>query len=201
MAHYFETPAEGQENPRTVVLNVDERELRLRTEGGVFSLVRLDPGTGVLLDVVPPPAPRGDLLDLGCGYGPIALTMAVLSPEATVWAVDVNERARELCERNAAEAGLSNVRVRHPEEVPEGVRFATIWSNPPIRVGKEPMHEILRLWLGRLAAGGQAFMVVQRHLGSDSLHRWLEKEGWPTSRLASRKGFRILRSEASSSVH
>jgi 16S rRNA (guanine1207-N2)-methyltransferase len=193
MPHYFENPAEGPDDPRIVVLNVNQRDLRLRTGTGVFSRVRLDPGTSVLLDAVPPPAGEGDLLDLGCGYGPIALTMAVLSPRATVWAVDVNERARELCEQNAAAAGLGNVRVCGPEDVPAGVRFATIWSDPPIRVGKEPLHAMLQHWLGRLAGGGEAFLVVQRHLGSDSLQRWLEEQGWPTSRLGSRKGFRILR--------
>jgi 16S rRNA (guanine1207-N2)-methyltransferase len=192
--HYFETPAGERGEPRSIQLTVDGRTLALETEAGVFSRTRLDPGTSVLLETVPPSPQHGHLLDLGCGYGPIALTMAALAPRATVWAVDVNERARGLCERNAARNRLRNVRVRAPEDVPEDARFAAIWSNPPIRVGKTALHEMLVTWLDRLAPDGEAYLVVQRHLGSDSLQRWLEDRGWPTVRIASRKGFRVLRS-------
>jgi 16S rRNA (guanine1207-N2)-methyltransferase len=194
--HYFETPTGDRKDPRRVELTVPGRTLTLETETGVFSRARLDPGTGVLLEVAPPPAQEGHLLDLGCGYGPIGLTMAALAPGATVWAVDVNQRARELCERNAARNRLGNVRVRAPDEVPAGARMAAIWSNPPIRVGKLALHEMLATWLDRLAPGGEAYLVVQRHLGSDSLQRWLEERGWPTARIASRKGFRVLRCQA-----
>jgi 16S rRNA (guanine1207-N2)-methyltransferase len=193
MTHYFEAPAGEPGAARTVQLEVGDRELSLQTEAGTFSRRRLDLGTAVLLDSVPPPAPIGQLLDLGCGYGPLALTMAVLSPQATVWGVDVNPRARELCERNASMADLGNVVVRSPEVVPEDVKFATIWSNPPIRAGKQVLHQMLELWLDRLAPEAEAFLVVQRNLGSDSLQRWLNEQGWPAERLASRKGFRILR--------
>ena len=199
VSHYFETPAQGSDDPRLVTLKVGERQLRLRTGVGVFSRSRLDPGTAVLLEIAPPPPPEGDLLDLGSGYGPIALTIAALSPNATVWAVDVNERARELAAQNAATAGLTNVRVRPPDGIPDEVRFQAIWSNPPIRVGKEAMHALLARWFSRLAPEGEALLVVQRYLGSDSLHRWLEEEGWPTTRIGSRRGFRVLRSRARAS--
>lgn len=190
---YFETPAGLREDARTVELVVAGRRLSLRTEAGVFSRARLDMGTAVLLDLAPPPPSEGDLLDLGSGYGPIAVTMASLAPGATVWAVEVNERARELAARNALAARLDNVRAVAPDEVPEDVRFATIWSNPPIRIGKEPLHSLLTTWLDRLRPDGAAYLVVQRHLGSDSLHRWLEDEGHRTERIGSRKGFRVLR--------
>lgn len=195
MAHYFDTP-EGADDPRWVTLQVGDRQLRLRTGVGVFSRARIDPGSAVLLDLAPPPPTEGDLLDIGCGYGPLALTMAALSPKATVWAVDINERARELAAQNAAAAGLTNVLVRAPDAVPEDVSFGAIWSNPPIRVGKEALHALLTRWLSRLAPDGEALLVVQRYLGSDSLHRWLEQQGWPTTRIGSRRGFRVLRSTA-----
>lgn len=140
----------------------------------------------------PPPAASGDLLDLGCGYGPLALALARRSPGATIWAVDVNRRARALTTANAAAAGLANVRVCAPDEVPGGVRFATIWSNPPIRIGKNALHDLLRTWLGRLAPDGAAILVVQKHLGADSLARWLDEQGHPTTRLRSRAGYRLL---------
>jgi 16S rRNA (guanine1207-N2)-methyltransferase len=196
MAHYFETPSPGARAPGRVLLTVAGRVLDLATDTGVFSRAQLDPGTSVLLDVAPPPPAAGDLLDVGCGYGPIALSMAVQSPASVVWAVDVNERARALCAANAAAAGAANVHVRHPDEVPAAVRFARIASNPPIRVGKEALHELLRRWLGRLQPDGEAFLVVQKHLGSDSLQRWLIEQGWPTERIASRRAFRVLRCTA-----
>jgi 16S rRNA (guanine1207-N2)-methyltransferase len=192
VGHYFETPADLPPDPRTVELLVGGRRLALRTDPGVFSRARLDPGTAVLLETAPPPPPTGALLDIGCGYGPIALTMAALAPNATVWAIDVNRRARELCAANAAAERLGNVHVAAPDEVPPDIRFDAIWSNPPIRIGKDALHALLRTWLGRLAPDGEALLVVQRHLGSDSLHRWLQAEGWPTRRIASRKGFRVL---------
>jgi 16S rRNA (guanine1207-N2)-methyltransferase len=158
----------------------------------VFARDSVDPGTKLLLLDAPPPAPAGDLLDLGCGYGPIAVTMARRSPEATVWAVDTNRRARELTAANAAAAGAGNVRVAAPDDVPPEVRFATIWSNPPIRIGKQALHDLLQEWLGRLAPDGRAVLVVQKHLGADSLNRWLDENGFPTSRLRARTGYRLL---------
>jgi 16S rRNA (guanine1207-N2)-methyltransferase len=133
-----------------------------------------------------------ELLDLGCGYGPIACSLAVRSPGSRVWAVDVNERALALCSSNAASAGLDNVVVSTPDDMPDDVTFNAIWSNPPIRIGKAALHDLLSTWLDRLAPGGTAHLVVQRHLGSDSLARWLTDEGWDTHRRASRKGFRLL---------
>ena len=134
-----------------------------------------------------------DLLDLGCGYGPIAITLARRAPDATVWAVDVNERARALTVENAAAAGVADrVRVCSPDDVPAAVRFGSVWSNPPIRVGKAALHELLATWLARLARGGDAWLVVQKHLGSDSLADWLRGEGYAVERVRSRVGYRIL---------
>ena len=131
-------------------------------------------------------------MDLGCGYGPIGCTLAARSPGATVWAVDVNERARALTRANADALGLGNVLVAAPEEVPDGLIVDLLWSNPPIRIGKAALHELLRTWLGRLAPTGTALVVVQKHLGADSLQRWLHQEGWRAERLGSRAGYRLL---------
>jgi len=174
--------------------------MELVTDSGVFSGDRVDAGTKLLLLEAPDPPPTGDLLDLGCGYGPIALTLAHRSPAATLWAVDVNERAVALCAENARALGRSNVRAiagATPEAAaanglaPE-VRFAAIYSTPPIHIGKPALHQLLAGWLALLAPGGVAHLVIQKHLGSDSLARWLTEAGWPTTRLASRSGYRIL---------
>ena len=193
--HYFATPA-GQAHRRTLQVQIAGREVDVVTADGVFSGDRLDLGTRVLLRGVPAPPEDGDLLDLGCGWGPIALTLASLSPRARVWAVDVNERALDLTRENAARLRLPEIRAVTPDQVPDDVRFAAIWSNPPIRVGKEELHALLNRWLPRLAADGEAFLVVQRHLGADSLHRWLAAtlgDGFTVERAGSAKGYRLLR--------
>lgn len=196
MPHYFDTNPVGRHRRRQVDVVCGGRTLHLTTDAGVFAAEHLDPGTRELLAAAADPAPAGHLLDLGCGYGAIALSLAVRSPTATVWAVDVNARARELTAGNAVDADLPNVIVRAPEEVPPDVRFTTIWSNPPIRIGKAALHDLLRSWLGRLAPAGKATLVVARNLGADTLQRWLVDAGWPTTRLASRRGFRVFESHA-----
>jgi 16S rRNA (guanine1207-N2)-methyltransferase len=193
--HYFSAQPSVGERRREVEFTAGGREYALVTAGGVFSADRLDPGTAVLLRKAPLPVAgaAGPFLDLGCGYGPIACVLAAAAPRATVYAVDVNERARVLAAENAARLGAANVRVAAPAEVPAEVRFAEIWSNPPIRIGKAELHAMLDGWLGRLAPGGVAWLVVARHLGGDSLQRWLEEGGHRVERHASQKGYRILK--------
>jgi 16S rRNA (guanine1207-N2)-methyltransferase len=190
--YFAERPAAGH-RPGLVHVVLPDVHLALRTDAGVFSAGRLDPGTRVLLDTAPPPPARGDLLDLGCGYGPLALVLASRAPQAVVWATDVNERALELCRANAAGAGLTGVRCVPPDDPALPGRFDLIWSNPPIRIGKAALHELLARWLGRLVPGGAAYLVVQRNLGSDSLQRWLTEAGWAADRFAARAGYRVLR--------
>ena len=194
--HYFSGTPESELKLRTIQATIAGRAVELQTANGVFSPERIDAGTRVLLSSVPAPPPGGNLLDLGCGWGPIALTLAAESPHATVWAVDVNERALDLVRRNADVMGLGNVNAVLPSAVPADIDFMTIWSNPPIRVGKNELHAMLQLWLPRLASGADAWMVVQKNLGSDSLHRWLETtfpDDFSFSRAATNKGYRVLR--------
>ncbi|MEE6260396.1 class I SAM-dependent methyltransferase [Plantactinospora sonchi] len=194
--HYFSTEPAVDVQRREVTFTVEGREYALTASSGVFSAARLDPGTAVLLRKadLPGPATSGALLDLGCGYGPIACVLASQAPAATVWAVDVNVRARELTSENAARLGLGErIRVSAPDEVPADVSFAELWSNPPIRVGKAELHEMLGRWLPRLTPDGVAWLVVARHLGGDSLQRWLDEAGWRVERHASQKGYRVFR--------
>lgn len=192
--HYFTAQPASPAELRPLAVRLAGQDVEVEVASGIFSPGGVDKGTRVLLDEVPAPPPSGDLLDLGCGWGPLALTMALRSPAATVWAVDVNERALDLVRRNAERLGLPGVRAATPDDVPDDVRFAVIWSNPPIRVGKQVLHDLLRRWLPRLADDAAAWLVVQKNLGSDSLARWVEAElGLPTERAASSKGFRVLR--------
>jgi 16S rRNA (guanine1207-N2)-methyltransferase len=189
---YFDEEPDTPSDPRTVEILLPDVSFTMRTDRGVFSHGRLDTGTSLLLRAAAPLPPSGVFLDLGCGAGAIALTMACRAPGATVWAIDVNARARELCRSNAAALGLANVRVAHPDEIEPELQLDRIWSNPPIRVGKAQLHGLLDQWLDRLEPDGSATLVVQRHLGADSLHRWLEHRGHTVHRLASRAGFRLF---------
>jgi 16S rRNA (guanine1207-N2)-methyltransferase len=190
--HYFDPAPEAASRPRTLRLHMGELALELQADRGVFGSRAIDLGTRALLKEAPFPPPEGDVLDLGTGYGPIAIALARRSPAARVWAVDVNERALQLTRDNAAAANTPNVVACLPDEVPAEVRFAAIYSNPPVRVGKAPLHELLQRWLPRLAPGALAYLVVQRNLGSDSLATWLRSQGYSVVRLKSKKGYRVL---------
>jgi 16S rRNA (guanine1207-N2)-methyltransferase len=194
--HYFTSAPESELRLRKVTVRLAGQSYELTTANGIFSPEHIDTGTQVLLANTPAPPPGGDVLDLGCGWGPIALTLALESPHSTVWAVDINERALELVRINARTLGLTNVNAVLPEDVPADVVFTTIWSNPPIRVGKSELHGLLSTWLLRLQPDSDAWLVVQRNLGSDSLHRWLETTfaaDLTVTRAATSKGYRVLK--------
>lgn len=190
---YFEAEPLAATSPRTIVVKVGGMQLRFVTDSGVFSPDRLDAGTRLLLAEVPPlTAGERRVLDLGCGWGPIACVAALRSPAAEVLAVDVNERALRLTARNADANGAGNVAVARPDGVDPTRRFDRILCNPPIRIGKPALHDLLATWLDRLAPEGRAHLVVHRHLGSDSLARWLADRGHGVTRLQSKSGYRLL---------
>jgi 16S rRNA G1207 methylase RsmC len=196
--HYFSaTPAVGS-TLRTVPLTLPDLSLSLVTDRGVFSGGSVDAGTKLLLSSAPMPSGDGAVLDLGCGYGPIAVAVARRAPGLDVWAVDVNERALALTAENAAAAGVGDrVHAARPDDVPGDIAFSAIYSNPPIRIGKEALHDALTRWLARLAPSGAAWLVVHKHLGSDSLAKWLSSMSYDVTRLSSRMGYRILEVRAS----
>ena len=194
--HYFSASPASAENLRTITVRLAGRDIEVTTAGGVFSPDRVDAGTQVLLANTPPPPPGGDILDLGCGWGPISLSIALDSPHATVWAVDVNERSLDLVRRNAASLGLDNINAVLPDDVPADIVFRGIRSNPPIRVGKNVLHNMLLRWLPRLDERSDAWLVVQRNLGSDSLQRWLAAtldDTFSVHRAATGRGYRVLK--------
>ena len=194
--HYFASSPEGPLVPREIAVTLNGNKYTVLTAGGIFSPEHIDQGTQVLLTHLEKANPSGNFLDIGCGWGPIALALALHSPKATIYAIDVNERSLELTKLNAERLGLTNIVVCKPEDVPSEIEFDEIWSNPPIRVGKVVLHEILTLWINRLTSGGTARLVVQKNLGSDSLHKWLIQEFEPdfeSTRIDSSKTFRVLK--------
>lgn len=192
--HYFVSDPSLPEKRRRIGVELRGRHVDVVTAAGVFSPGDLDKGTAALLRTVPDPQGT-DLLDIGCGWGPITIALAQAAPEARVTAVDVNQRSLQLTAENARSLGLTGVQTALPQDVPEGRTFDTIWSNPPIRVGKDALHEILTTWLPRLNPGGTAWLVVQKNLGGDSLQRWLAQTltaDFRVERAATDKGFRII---------
>lgn len=194
------TPA-NEDDLRLLTFTARGHDLQMWVSDKVFSGSRLDLGTRQLLAEAPQPPASGRFLDLGCGWGPIAVTLACESPDAEIWAVDVNTRAMDLTIRNAAVNGGTNIQVIPAPDAlekarAEGTRFDLIWSNPPVRVGKEAMHAMLTDWLSLLAEDGRAYLVVQRNLGADSLIAWLNEQGFPSAKIASKKGYRIIEVEA-----
>ncbi|RMH78904.1 MAG: methyltransferase domain-containing protein, partial [Actinomyces sp.] len=178
--HYFSPAPDGPSDPRTVRVTLPDLSVDLVSDRGVFSHRRLDPGTRLLLLEAPLPLPdETTIVDLGCGWGPIACVTARRAPHATVWAVDVNERARRLTAANAERLGLTNVRVAAPDDVPADLTVDRLLSNPPIRIGRDRLRRLLAIWLDRLSPTGRAHLVVQRHLGADSLARHLVGTGHP----------------------
>ena len=197
--HYFTAEPTSAAERRQLRVFLAGRELIVQTAPGIFCPDRVDIGTAVLLAEAPAPPPRGNLLDLGSGWGPIALSLGLLSPHASIWAVDVNQRALALARDNAKALGVNDFHSLTPDEVPPDIRFETIWSNPPIRVGKAVLHALLVTWLPRLESGGTAYLVVQKNLGADSLQTWLAGHlesvapgAFAVGRHATAKGFRVL---------
>jgi len=193
--YYFSDDPSSQSRPITVRLSLPDFTIDLQADSGIFSSDRIDPGTKLLLMEVKE-LPSGAILDLGCGYGPIAATMAKRFPKQQVWAIDVNSRARSVCRQNLQThaAADSEFHVISPDQIPAELQIAAIVSNPPIRIGKPALHALLRFWLQRLQQpDGVAWLVVHKHLGADSLSRWLETEGYESTKVRSRQGYRILK--------
>lgn len=196
--HYFTESPSSEAKTRELTLDLAGREVTVETVSGTFSPTRLDLGTAVLIRHLPTPEP-GEILDQGCGWGPISLDAALSAKDAEVdvrvWALDVNSRSLDATRKNAQRHGLSSIRPVTADEIPSDMQFSAIRSNPPIRVGKEALHELLTTWLPRLAPAGRADLVVSKNLGADSLQKWLIEalgQGFSVVRTGSSKGFRVL---------
>jgi aminoglycoside phosphotransferase/precorrin-6B methylase 2 len=193
---YWDAHPSSPLRPGVVHLRLPDVSVDLATAAGVFGATRVDRGTLALLRHAPAPGPCTSVVDLGAGYGPIAVTLALRQPRAGVWAVDVNERALDLARANAVAARLANMTAATPEQVPDALRFDGLYSNPPIKIGKDALHELLARWLARLAPGAAGWLVVKQAMGGDSLHDWLNDAGYPTRRTGSKQGYRLLQVQA-----
>ncbi|MEL0316794.1 MAG: methyltransferase [Aquiluna sp.] len=193
--HYFSAEPQAEAKSYPIEFEVAGQTIKALGASGTFSANKLDAGTRVLLNLHANFPSRGRVLDLGCGWGPISLALASQSPELEVLAVDVNQRSLAQTAENAASLGLTNVSTSLESDMSDGQIFDQIWSNPPIRVGKEVLHALMEKYLPMLAFGGSAWMVVQKQLGAESFQKWLTERfrGFEVERVANDKGYRVLR--------
>ncbi|MBR6460103.1 MAG: methyltransferase [Actinomycetaceae bacterium] len=193
--HYF-SPHPSAEERYSREVSICGNTYHVSTSAGVFSAGGLDKATAVFLDRVPLDTLPEDarVLDLGCGWGPLSLALAQTYPHAELWATDTNTQALSLTRENLQNAGFTG-NVCTPEEAFAKLTPASvdlIWSNPPIRIGKAALHELLLDNLRLLKPDGNAYFVVGKNLGADSLTVWLREQGYGCEKIGSSKGFRIL---------
>ena len=194
--HYFSPSPASPLRKTSLSLTLRGHQVILQSASGTFSPGSLDAGTAMLLKYAPTAPATGTFLDVGCGWGPLAISLALESPEAAIYGVDVNDRALAAARKNAVSAGTTNAIFGQPETIPPAQSFDLIWSNPPIRVGKNQLHEILTTWLPRLSPAGEAWLVVAKHLGADSLQNWINSGGageFQAERTETSKGYRLFR--------
>jgi len=192
--HYFSSEPTTKKAETQISFDVAGKNFIMAGASGTFSATKLDPGTKVLLNQWQLFPKDGNVLDLGCGWGPIGVSIAYLNPETKVFCVDINNRSVDQTLANASKAEVKNLSAMLADDLPAEITFSAIWSNPPIRIGKAALHELMLKYIPRLEPLGKAYLVVQKNLGSDSLQRWLEEKFPDHSirRVGTEKNYRVL---------
>jgi len=195
MAEHYYTQKPGVASDRQAVEEtLRGRMLKFVTDAGVFSKRGIDFGSRLLIETMEL-APNAHVLDVGCGYGPIGLSAALLCPGGKVTMVDINERAIVLSRENAAVNGIANVEVLQSDALAavKGRTFDAVLTNPPIRAGKETVHRIFAEAFDVLRPGGALWVVIQKKQGSPSAFAKLEELFGEAEEVTKDKGYRILR--------
>lgn len=193
--HYFSEQPQSDGKTHSVEFELEGTPFNLSAAAGTFSSTRLDAGTRILLNQSQYFPTEGTVLDIGCGWGPIAIAIASLRPSTEVLGLDVNARSLELARANAATLALTNFTAVRAEDIPSELKLDGIWSNPPIRVGKIVLHGLMQTWLPRLKPGASAMLVVQKQLGAESFQKWLSEtfSDFTVTRHSIDKGYRVIR--------
>lgn len=198
MDHYYTSKPSSESHREKWETVIDSKKFTFTTDSGVFSKNNIDVGSEVLMTTAETVNfPKGNLLDIGCGYGPIGIYLGKIFPERKIEMIDVNERAIDLAQFNAKENGVSNVQIYQSnlfEEV-ENKEFAGIISNPPIRAGKTVVHEILEKSHDYLVEGGYLLIVIQKKQGAPSAKKKMLEVFGNVERINLEKGYWILASQ------
>ncbi|QPC48025.1 class I SAM-dependent methyltransferase [Mangrovibacillus cuniculi] len=176
MSHYYTSKPDVESKPQSFTFNLMGKDFTFTTDAGVFSKKEVDFGSRVLIDTFEEPEIEGAIIDVGCGYGPIGLSLASSMPSRTIHMVDVNQRAILLSKQNAELNGISNVRIYESDRLAEIIApsVAAIVTNPPIRAGKDIVHSIYEQSYDRLIENGELWVVIQKKQGAPSTVEKLE---------------------------
>lgn len=194
--HYFSQKPQSKSSPKTWKYRLRQKEFTFISDYGVFSKGEVDYGTRLLIEHFNPPSVKGDILDLGCGYGPVGIALASSFPDCQVTMVDVNERAILLAKQNAHLNDVKNVEILKSDRLKQLSErmFASILTNPPIRAGKKVVHAMFEESALSLYSGGELWIVIQKKQGAPSAKKKLEQLFGNVEVVVKSKGYYILRS-------
>lgn len=193
--HYYAKDPKVKSQPKDWTAELRGKTMRFKTDAGVFSKGEVDFGSRLLVESFSMPEVKGDVLDVGCGYGPIGLTIAASFPERHIQMVDVNERALALSKHNAGQNGISNATIYSSDALSavQGADFAAILTNPPIRAGKDTVFAFYDHSFAKLQLGGELWVVIQKKQGAPSTMKRLEELFGNVETVAKKRGYFILR--------
>ncbi|SDJ92257.1 class I SAM-dependent methyltransferase [Alkalibacterium thalassium] len=195
--HYFTSKPSADKNEKKIEARLKGQQMTFTTDAGVFSRDRVDFGSKVMIEAIDERAfSTGEVLDVGCGYGPVGLSLAKANPALHIDMIDVNERALELAKKNAELNGVSNVSIFLSPiyEQVEKQTYGAVISNPPIRAGKQTVHKIITDAKEHLADNGVLIIVIQKKQGAPSAKKVMEETYGNVTRIGLDKGYWVLQS-------
>ncbi|MFK2826834.1 class I SAM-dependent methyltransferase [Bacillus sp. B190/17] len=195
--HYFSQTPDSESNPVFWEYSLKGRTFRFKTDAGVFSKKEVDFGSRLLIETFQVPEMEGPVLDAGCGYGPIGLSVASILPDRMVHMIDVNQRALSLAKENAALNHIDNVKIYESDRLGNvhETGFAAILTNPPIRAGKKVVFDFFRQSYEKLAEGGWLWIVIQKKQGAPSAIKEVESLFGNVETVHRSKGYYIIKAE------
>lgn len=192
MSHYF-TNDIVKSNEKIINIRIKELDLKFTVDNGVFSKKGLDFGTRTLLESIDINMIKGDILDFGCGYGPVGIYIAKKTNQKVDMA-DINERALNLSKKNAKinNASVNIFKTNIFSNINK--KYDYIITNPPIRVGKKILYEILFKSLEHLKENGKLFLVINKNQGAKTLLKDLS-ENYRVNIINKNKGFYVFEAQ------
>ncbi|MCM3694496.1 class I SAM-dependent methyltransferase [Neobacillus niacini] len=193
--HYYSRTQKVESEPKYWDFTLRDVLFRFKTDNGVFSKKEVDFGSRLLIEAFDLPNVEGQILDVGCGYGPIGLSIAKNYPERIVHMIDVNERAIELAMANARQNAVDNVEIYESDTLlnVKQSNFAAILTNPPIRAGKKTVHDIFEQSYEHLVTGGELWIVIQKKQGAPSAIEKLKERFTTVETIDKSKGYFIIK--------